>query len=237
MQLERLSLLAKQLLSLPTGDGRRDTWVFEHSQRVMNLAQMIARLPEVEGESADTAALAAAALFHDAGWITEYHNGRFERWQLLTRPTSDLQRELGALTLQEQEEVRQVLPGPSIRLAVDAIRRCNDRRTDLLEARILAEAEALDEASVLYVLRQFRQYQGEGRPIQQLIDSWQRQKEYRYWQVRLQDGFRYSAVRALAQRRLEAVDAFMAALQRDLHGADLAELLEKLPVDQNVSSA
>jgi hypothetical protein len=99
------------------------------------------------------------------------------------------------------------------------------RGTALLEARILAEAEALDEVGILYVLRQFRQYQAEGRPLQQLVDSWQRQKEYHYWEVRLNDGFRYPTTRDLARRRLEAVDAVMAALARDLHGNDLAQLV------------
>lgn len=223
MQIDRIVPLAKQLLVLPTGDSHPDLWLWEHAERVMRLTQLVARLPEVGNAGPDLTALAAAALFHDAGWVLEFHQGRFERWQVLTRPTNDLQRELGAAML--QEEAGPLLGGQTTRLAGDAIRQCNDRRTTLIEARILAEAEAIDEIGVMYVLRQFRQYQAEGRPIQQLADSWQRQKEYRYWEVRLQDGFRFESTRTLARQRLAAVDAFMTALASDLRGADLTHLL------------
>jgi len=226
MQIDRVLPLARQLLVLPIGEAHHDLWLWEHSERVMRLTRMVAALPEVNGEAANRTSLAAAALFHDAGWILEYHQGRYQRWQLLTRPTNDIQRELGAAML--LEEAGHLLGGSVARLAAEAIRRCNDRKTEMLEARILAESEALDEVGVLYVLRQFRQYQAEGRPLQQLWDSWQRQGEYHYWEVRLADGFRYETTRALARRRIEAVDAFMKALARDLHGDDLVQRLKEL---------
>ncbi len=99
----------------------------------------------------------------------------------------------------------------------------------MLEARLLAEAENLDELSVVYVLRQYRQYQAENRPLSQLVDTWRRQQEYRYWEVRLNDGFHWQTTRALARQRLAAVDAFMQALDRDLRGADLAALVGATP--------
>ena len=224
MQTERIVPLARQLLTLSIDEDRNDLWLWEHSERVMHLAQLIATLPEAAQHQADSTALAAAALFHDAGWKVEYDQRRLEPWQLLTRPTNDIQRELGAAML--LETVGHLLPATTARLAADAIRQCNHRNSDLPEARILAEAEALDEVGVLYVLRQFRQYQAEGRPLEQLVNSWQRQKEYDYWEARLDAGFRYDATRALARRRLAAVDSFMAALRQSLQGEDLRQMLE-----------
>jgi len=226
MQIERLVPLARQLLTVAINDTSSDLWLWEHSERVMRLTQLVAAIPELHGQTPDLTALAAAALFHDAGWTVEYSQGRYKHWQLLSRPTNDLQRELGAALLQERGA--HLLAGPSARLAADAIRQCNDRRTNLVEARVLAEAEALDDVSTLYILRQFRQYQAEGRPLQQLVDSWQRQKEYRYWELRLTDGFRYDSTRAIARQRLDAVEAFVTALGRDLHGEDLRQWLAAL---------
>lgn len=235
MSIDRVVPLARQLLVLPMGESRRDAWLWEHSERVMRLAGMIADLPELAGREIDRTALAAAALFHDAGWIPEFHQGRFERWQLLTRPTNDIQRELGAAML--LEEAGPLLPAPTARRAAEAIRFCNDRGTDLSEARILADAESIDEMGALYILRQFRQYQAEGRPLQQLVDSWHRQKEYKYWDVRLADGFRFESTRALARDRLGPADAFIAALGRDLHGNDLRGVLEHLGITPTTGPA
>jgi HD superfamily phosphodiesterase len=218
MQIERLVPLARQLLTVHVGDTP-DLWLWEHAERVMRLTQQIACIPELRGQTPDLTALAAAALFHDAGWTVEFGQSRIKPWQLLARPTSEIQRELGAALLQERGA--HLLAVPSARLACEAIRNCNNRKTTLLEARILAEAEALDEVSTLYVFRQFRQYQAEGRPMEQLVASWQRQKEYHYWELRLGDGFRYDTTRGLARTRLQAVDAFLSALGRDLHSEDL----------------
>ena len=225
MQLERLLSLAQQHLVVTIDETRDDLWLWEHAQRVLHLAQGIAAIPDLAAESIDEAAIAAGALFHDAGWITEYEQGRWKRWQLLGRPTNDIQRELGAALL--QEEAGALLPAGSLRRAADAIRQCNDRKTALIEARIVAEAEALDEMGAMYLLRHFRQYQAEGRPLQQLVDTWQRQKEYRFWDLRLQDGFYWDTTRALARDRLDAVDTFMSALARDLHGEDVQHMLAR----------
>ncbi len=228
MQTDRLIPLAKELLTVSIDETTSDLWLWEHSERTMRIARMLVRLPEVEAESADLEALTAAALFHDAGWIVEYQQGRWQRWQLLSRPTNDIQRELGAAML--QEEASPILPSAMVRDAADIIRQCNDRNARRVEARVLAEAETLDEVGTLYLLRQHRQYQAEGRPLQQLYDSWQRQREYGYWALRLNNDFRYETTRALAERRLEAVDAYLMALGRDLLAADVRQLLADIGV-------
>jgi HD superfamily phosphodiesterase len=223
MQIERIIPLARELLALPLDETHRDLWLWEHSERVMRLTQLVASLPELAGRSPDPLALAAAALFHDTGWVLDFQQGRVTRWQILARPTNDLQRELAAETLQEQ--VGHLLPTATAKAAADAIRQCNDRNAKLAEAVILAEAEALDEVGCVYAFRQFRQYQAEGRPTQQIVDTWKRQQEYRYWEVRLSTGFRFASTRAVARRRVAGVDAFMAHLGTELHGDDLAEVV------------
>jgi hypothetical protein len=223
--IDRVAALAQQRLVVPINESANDTWLWEHAERVQRLAQMLTRLPEIDAENVDLAALQAAALFHDAGWTVEFQQGRWKRWQLLGRPTNDIQRELGAAML--QEEAGHMLPALSARRAADAIRACNDRKTENVEAQLLAEAEALDEIGTLYLLRQFRQYQAEGRPLLQLVESWQRQQEYHFWDLRLNEGLRFEATRDLARQRLGAVDAFMNALGSDLAGADVQALVDE----------
>lgn len=219
MQTDRILALAKRLLTLPIDDTRRDLWIAEHAERVMHHALAIADLPQHAATATHREALVTAALFHDAGWVVEFQQGRWDRWQLLTRPTSDIQRDLGAAMM--LEEVTSIIDPAVARRAADAIRECNHRNTSLHEARLLAEAEALDEVSVMYILRQFRQYQAEGRPLEQIVNTWDRHQEYQFWDVRLRDGFHWDETREIARRRLQSVGQFMAALRQGLEGADV----------------
>jgi len=96
---------------------------------------------------------------------------------------------------------------------------------------VLAEAENLDEIGLIYVLRQFRQSQAEGRPLEQLLLTWSRQLEYRFWDARVNDCLRWETTRALARERLKAVEAFMCALARDREGSDVRRALKDMGVD------
>ena len=223
-QLERIIPVAKRLLILETPEGRPDSWLWERAERVSRLVPLLGKIPEVANQEIDPLTLAVAGLFHCAGWATQVQQGQINHWQVLSRPTNDIQRVLGTALL--QEHVAHLLPPKAAHLASEAIHQCNDRNTTLIEAQLLSEAENLDDAGVLYVLRQCRQYQAEGRPISQLVDIWRRQQEYHYWDVRINDGFRFETVRQLARERLQAIDSFMQALARDLDGTDLMKTFE-----------
>ncbi len=227
--LQRVTALAQKLLTV-AGDGDRgDPWVWQHSARVARLARLIALLPEVSAARLDADALAVACLFHDAGWIAQLQSGRVDRWQLLSRPTSDIQRELGAAFL--REHAGHMLRSPTLDTAAEAIRRCNMREPGMLEAKILAEAENLDDVGLIHMLRQFRLQQAEGRSLEQLISVWRRQKEYQYWDARIEDSFRFESIKQLARTRLAAMDRLMAAMEAEEQAADLKRLIEAFGVD------
>jgi len=221
--LERVIPIAKHLLTIPVDPEHGDLWLWERAERVTGLTQLIAKLPELAGQTMDLVALGAAGLFHCAGWAAQVQEGRITRGQVLGRPTNEIQRELAAALL--QEHAGPLLGPKTVRLAAEAIRQSHDRATPLLEAQVLAEAESLDDLGVLYVLRQFRLYQAESRPLRQLLATWRRQEEYRYWELRVNEGLRFEATRRLARTRLEAVGAFMRALARDLDGTDISQAL------------
>ncbi|HUU94336.1 MAG TPA: HD domain-containing protein [Phycisphaerae bacterium] len=226
--LDRAAAQARELLVLRNGQNRADLWLWEHSRRVMQLARMLAKLPELADTPPHQNAVALAGLFHDAGWAVQVREAQISPWQVLGRPTNDTQRVLGAALL--EEHVAHLFDADTVSLAAEAIRQCNDRYTTLVESRVLADADNLDEIGVMCLLRQFRQYQAEGRPLDQLVASWRRQQEYDYWEVRINDGLRFEATRELARQRLNAVGLFMEALARDLDCADVLHFLEKVGV-------
>lgn len=230
--MEAVFATAKDCLTFKGAAGAADLWLWEHSQRVSELGRLMARLPEFGEETPHAGAVVIAALFHDAGWALQVRQGQVNPWQVLSRPTSDLQRELGASLL--IEKLAKLVPSDTLELAAEAIRQCNDRYTSLPEAQVLAEAENLDEIGLTYVLRQVRQSQAEGRLLEQLLINWSRQLEYRYWDARINDCLRWETTRKLARERLSAVEAFMSALARDREGSDVWQALKAMGIDASV---
>lgn len=227
--MQRISALARSLLTPKTPDAAQDLFVWQHSERVMRLAGMIARLPDFADERVDRTGLAIAALFHDAGWVVQRGRERLDRAGLLARPTSDIQRELAAGLV--REHLAGLTGSATLEIAVEAIRQCNDRGANLIEAKILAEAENLDEIGAMYLLKQIRQYEFDGRGVVELLQSRNRQREYGYWEARIRDCFRFEAVRRLAQARLNAVLGFISALGCEQNAEDLRGLIKALGAD------
>ena len=211
--LSALEPIAQRLLTLSV-NGVNDAWLWEHGQRVAALAQDLRRLPDYGNAEVAPEALRMAGWFANAGWVSQVQEGAVAPQAVLGRPTSGVQRELGAALLQEHAEP--YLADPHVRTAIEAIRECNDRSTTLPAAQILSDAENLAAIGVVEVLREFRQAQAEGRSVQQLVQKWQRQQEYHYWEARINDSFRGEGVRALARARLMGVEEFMIVLGREL---------------------
>lgn len=214
-----LEPIAQRCLTL-TVNGVSDPWLWEHSQRVATLAQDLRKLPDYGEEEVPADSLRIAAWFGCAGWALQVEQGDVQSAAVLATPTNNVQRELGATLL--QDKAADQLDNPAIRLAIDSIRECNDRATSLPSAQVLSDAENLAAIGVVEVLREFRQYQAEGRTVLQLVQKWQRQQEYHYWEARINDSFRGEGARVLARTRLAGVEQLMQVLARELHTAEAA---------------
>ncbi|HOA75959.1 MAG TPA: HD domain-containing protein [Phycisphaerae bacterium] len=216
-------------LCLGTSSGPLDKLVWEHSTRVAKTAASIAGLPELADRAIDRRALTAAALYHDAGWVLQYRAGEAIPRDLLLRPTSEVQRELAAAWITER--LAGILPARSIELASNAIRYCNDRQTNLTEAQILAEAESLEEIGPQTIVLMVRRQLADGRTLTDMLQLWQRQEEYHYWQARIKDSFRFEPVRRLATQRWQALRRFMTDLAVCTNLEDLAALASPATLD------
>ncbi|MBN1489726.1 MAG: hypothetical protein JXA69_07395 [Phycisphaerae bacterium] len=186
------------------------------------IAEHVAGFPELAAHRVDRAALIAAALYHDAGWAVQFRRGELERVELLTRPVNEPQRELAASLLEALPA--NVLSEGSRILAARAIRECNRKASQQVEAHILAEATNLDDIGPQAVWATARRHFAEAKGVDAMLEAWHRQQEYHYWEARLKECFRYPASRRLARRRLEAVERFMNDLRQCHRLEDIDEL-------------
>jgi len=206
-----------------------DKIVWEHSVRVAKVTGAIASLADLAEKAVDRRALLAAALYHDAGWVLQFRAGEAIPRDILLRPTCEVQRELGAAWIMEQ--LRDLLPLRSLELASNAVRFCNDRQTTMVEAQILAEAENLDEIGPQAILLMVRRQMADGKTLADMVQLWQRQEEYHYWQARIKDSFRFEPVRRLATTRWQALRRFMTDLASCVNMDDLALLDSPVTMD------
>jgi hypothetical protein len=216
---------AREYLLIQDGNDRKDAIVWEHVRRVCHCAMALTRLPEVQADQIEPEALEVAALFHDAGWVAQYRQGRCSRLAVLGRPTSDIQRDL-AVTVME-EVLRDSAPPGVLDRAGRIIRTYNTPEPAEYEARLLIEADRLDEVGPLALLRLWRRFCAQGQCTSDLVKTWSQQQEYRFWEARLNE-FCFEATRTLAERRLEVIEPFMQAMAQHHRGQDIKETIEQL---------
>lgn len=200
-----------------TGDLGLLLW--EHSTRVAQSARKIVCLREVRSANPNEAAIYAAALFHHSGWILSTRENQPLTADQMLAPLSDADRDFGATLL--QESLDGLIPNATLASAVRAVRASGDRKTDSMEGIVVAEADSLDEFGVLGLWSTVRLVSSERRGIQNAIETWQRQREYRFWEARLNDSFRFKSVRSIARKRLARFAVLMEQLAEEHSGSDV----------------
>ncbi len=209
----------KKDLLIRREDGVEDALVWEHSWRVAQIAEKIAAGPEMAKRIVNRQALCVACLYHDMGWVLQTNSGTLQAKELFLKPTTDLQRAMAADWI--TKHLNGVMEAGGLTLAAQSVRKSSDRATDILEARILAEADNLDLIGPQAVCLMVRKQVAEGRALEDMISVWERQEEYRYWEARIKECFRLPSVRRVAERRLNALRRFMDDLRATVRLGDL----------------
>ncbi|MFH0980422.1 MAG: HD domain-containing protein [Planctomycetota bacterium] len=218
---------ARRDLVLIDPDGNQDVFLWEHSQRVAQNARHIAALPGVPVRRIDATALEAAALYHDAAWACQFRAGTVGRFEILGKPASDAQRALSAARLTEALAGR--LKPRILETAGDLVRQLNDPHIEAVEVQILSDADNLDEIGSLALWNLVRRHTWEGKGVEAALKTWERQREFRFWEARINKSLRFEAVKQIACQRLKLLDQFMDLLARHHAGDDFLELAKRVP--------
>jgi len=221
MQLDDLMRCAEADLILVDPSGQEDCYLWEYSRRVDRNARTIASLKSLRTLDVNLEGVSAAAWYHAAGWALRVRNGATDRHHVLLSPLDENLLEDAASLLTERLDG--ILSAESVRLAAQAVRVLLEREPEILEAKIVAEARALEEFGLLSLWPALRKGMLDGKGVQALLETWRRKHEYHFWPARLKDAFRFDEVREIARRRLAVLESFIAALTSEHDAEDLRE--------------
>jgi len=199
--------------------GREDTFLFDHSLRVMRVADKLSQCREVGAWRMDRFALSVAALFHQAATVRLDEERRTSTvYAAATMTAEDVKQYSAELA---SDRLKGKLPPRQLELVQEIIRRTHDAGATLSEAKVLSDADSLDDIGALGVWRDLRRCILEGRGVEDAARTWQRREEYGYWQARIRDAFFLATARRMAENRLASARVFMQQLARERDASDL----------------
>jgi hypothetical protein len=220
-RMDELERKARAELMINLGNRKQDPFLWEHSQRVAYSALRILKLIEQSASETEQQILQVASWYHDTGWITQFKEGLLQRSEILARPMTDLQRELSAA--RAEEVLGALLPAHELQSICTIIRQAGGRQISNVFAQVLAEACNLDQIGPLALWQDARRSVTLGKGVEDLIKTWERQREYNYWQARIRDSLHFEPVKKIALQRLTAMEAFMATVARHIRSLDIVE--------------
>ena len=223
-EVETVRELAKEALTAPALAGEPGAFLWERAQRLVRNVEYISQLPELAkaGLRVDRFCLIAAAYFSEAGPAYYLESKR-------RGAKSGLNDVNGEDLLGYSARVaEQKLAGAIEKLRIEKITRIitesGSHLTRMAEAMILADARNLEDMGLVGVLNEYRRYICRGKGVNEVLQNWKKKADYRYWQARLEEGFRFEQVRKLAEQRLCAAEEFMDRLKEEAQGQDLEGL-------------
>jgi hypothetical protein len=201
-------------------DGGEDVFCWENARRIAQSTLRIIQMADVRGAAVDEAALLAAGLYHDVASADLLRQGELEPHELFARGRARQHREQSAARMKER--LADVLSDESAVLASEAILTLNDRDAPSIEGRVVSDARNLNDIGLLSLWPLIRRSMAEGLGVESLIETWKRQKEYHFWEARINESFHFEAVRKIAEQRLAQFDQFVADVAHVHHGLDLS---------------
>lgn len=224
-ELDIIRQMAQKVLTVPTLTGIHDNWLWDRTLRILRNVEHICRMPELADQamSIDRFCLIAAAYFADSGFAhftdAEDVSARLVLADISLADLCDFSTQVVS------DQLAGALAGPRIDKINKIIVESSNRFTQMTEAMVLSDARNLDDMGAVGLFHEFRRYIIHGKGVSDVLETWKRKIDYRYWQARLKESFRFETSQKLAELRFGAAEYFMNQLNVENSARDLEELL------------
>jgi hypothetical protein len=223
-EFETIRTVAKKTLAIPNSGQSSDYSLWDHSQRLVRNVEYICQLPEIKNSSLDIdkSSLIIATYFCQAGLAHQYKNkNSASKSRTISANTGNTLELCSAII---EKKLSPILEKTQINKISKIITESGSHLTNITEAMILSDARNLDDMGATGIFNEFKRHIIQGKGVTDALQSWKKKIDYRYWQARLKESFRFEPVRKLAQQRLSATEYFMNQLKIDHSAKDLEEL-------------
>jgi len=218
-EIEPIIEVAREVLVGRSPLGREDTFLFDHSVRVMRVAERLSGCREVRAWRLDRFALSVAALFHQAATVRLEEERRTSTvYAAATMSAEDVKQYSAELA---GDRLAGRLPQRQLEFVQEVIRHAHDAASNIPESKILSDADSLDDIGALGIWRDLRRSILEGHAVDEAVRIWQRREQYGYWEARMREALQLETSRRLAAGRLAAARAFMQQLARERDASDI----------------
>lgn len=233
-EMDVIRQLAQQALTVPTPAGTSESWLWDRTLRIVRNVEHICRIPELTDKNAavDQFCLIAAAYFADAGFAHYADAEDISVRRALADVSQTDHRDFS--TQVAADKLAAALAGPRIDKICKIIIESSNRFTTMTEAMILSDARNLEDIGAVGLFSEFGRYALCGKGVSDMLESWKRKVDYRYWQARLKESYHFESIRRLAERRFRATEYFMNQLDSEHNARDLEELLLESPDNPSV---
>ena len=223
--MDMIRRIAREVLTRSAPGGEEDNWLWDRTQRILRNVEHISRLPElVEADvPIDRFCLVAATCFADTGF-TLYAEAEDVSSRLVLADVNSA--DLREFSIQiVSDKLAETLSAAKIDKINNIILESESRETSLAEAKILSDARNLDDMGAVGVFNEFRRNVIRGKGVSDVMESWKRKVDYRYWQARLKESFRFETVRKIAVQRFAATEYIMNQLKIENAVQDIEDVL------------
>ena len=224
-ELKAIMDVARKVLQIRTVRGDIDNSFWDRAQRLERSVDHICPVPEIleMGFQIDRFCLTAASYFVDAGLAQS--SDRSKDKTETTFLNLNVEDSLESAVQIVEEKLGSFINRARIRKTVAIISECGNHFTRMPEAMILSDARNLDDMGAVGIFKELRQQIISGKSISEVLQNWKRKVDYKYWEARLKESFRFESVRRLAEKRLFAAEQFMNQLGVENTAEDLAGLI------------
>ncbi len=221
--LDSVTELSKQVLTIPRADGKCDLTLWDRARRLVCNVEYIIRLPELSkfNMQIDRFCLISATYFSDSGLAHHFKFKNHAESPGFGNNGDDLVHSCSEIVL---DKLSGLIKDERIEKINSIISEAHGNFAQKPESMILSDARNLDDMGATGLFQEFRRYTVTGKSISDALGIWKRKIDYRYWQARLKESFRFASVRKLAEQRLRVAEHFMNQLNIETEGMDLKEV-------------